>query len=72
MECPYGVDIPEIFSIYNDYKKTENIALAKRSYSFLEDKAKAQSCQKCQACVSKCPQHINIPEELEKIGAELN
>lgn len=72
MECPFGVNIPKVFSIYNDYKKTENKIITHRSYfEFLSEKNRADRCQKCNSCVTKCPQHINIPEELEKIHEEL-
>lgn len=70
MDCSFGVDIPEVFEIYNNYKKTENIALAKKQYNSLSDKEKASNCQKCRACVSKCPQHIDIPSSLEAVEKE--
>lgn len=72
MDCQYGVDIPGVFEIYNDYKKSENKDIAKRSYfMFMTDKEQGGNCQKCCECVSKCPQQINIPEELEKIHKEM-
>lgn len=71
MDCQYGVDIPEIFEIYNDYKKTENKTLAANSYFMLDDKERAGSCMKCGECMKKCPQHILIPDELEKIHSEM-
>lgn len=70
MDCGFGVDIPEIFDIYNNYKKTENKDLAKSHYKFLGEKAQAHNCEKCGECITKCPQNINIPEELEKIEKE--
>lgn len=72
MDCQFGVDIPGVFEIYNDYKKTENKTLTYSHYfSLLSEKERADSCQKCGACMAKCPQHINIPDELEKIHAEM-
>ncbi|MGB4438877.1 MAG: aldo/keto reductase [Sedimentibacter sp.] len=72
MDCQFGVDIPGVFEVYNDYKKTENKTLAYSHYfSLLSEKERADSCQKCGACMAKCPQHINIPDELEKIHAEM-
>ncbi|MEL7649629.1 MAG: aldo/keto reductase [Sedimentibacter sp.] len=72
MECPFGVDIPGIFEIYNDYKKSENKSIALRSYfTFTPEKERADQCQKCGECISKCPQHISIPDELAKIHAEM-
>lgn len=72
MDCSFGVDIPEIFDIYNNYKKTENKELTYKSYfNNLGEKAQSHNCEKCGACITKCPQHINIPEELERIEKEL-
>ncbi|WP_326911144.1 aldo/keto reductase [Sedimentibacter sp. MB31-C6] len=72
MDCPHGVDIPGNFGVYNDYKKTENKFLAIRNYNFIGEKNKANNCLNCGECLSKCPQHINIPEELEKVNTEIN
>lgn len=73
MDCSFGVNIPQIFEIYNNYKKTENKDLAYKNYfDFLSDKSQAHNCTKCGECIPKCPQHINIPEELEKIEKELS
>lgn len=72
MECPYGVDIPGIFDIYNDYKKSENKQIACRSYFvFTSDEERADKCQECGECVTKCPQQINIPDELKVIHEKM-
>jgi len=72
MDCAFGVDIPKVFKIYNDYKKTENKEITRRNYfDFLKEENRADKCAKCEACITKCPQHIDIPGELEKIHKEL-
>lgn len=72
MDCQYGVDIPGIFGIYNDYKKSENKDIAKRSYfTFMAEDKRGGSCLKCLECIKNCPQHIDIPVELEKIHKEM-
>ena len=72
MDCSFGVDIPRVFKIYNNYKKTENKEITRRDYfNFLKEENRADKCRKCKACVSKCPQHIDIPDELQKIHEEL-
>ncbi|MGI5959919.1 MAG: aldo/keto reductase [Massiliimalia sp.] len=68
IDCPAGVNIPEMFRIYNNYKLSNN------ANGFLEDmKAKADCdyshCVECGICMEKCPQHIEIPERLKEIGA---
>ena len=67
MDCQYGVDIPGVFEVYNDYKKTENKVLAAAAYFGMNEKHRADICQKCGECISKYPQHISIPDELAKI-----
>ena len=70
MPCPFGVDIPQNFKVYNEgyiYKKAD---LNRERYLMMEESDRSTACKKCQACVTKCPQHINIPAELAKISAE--
>lgn len=80
MNCPSGVNIPQNFAIINNVASESggwyrwNI---KRSYRKLvgdPDKLNAEKsngnasiCTECGVCVSKCPQSINIPEELRKV-----
>ncbi|MFX0070033.1 MAG: aldo/keto reductase [Candidatus Hermodarchaeota archaeon] len=85
MPCPSGVKIPENFATLNNiaYSGTKGIMdwLIKRRYKKLANSAKkvdkenpngnASLCTKCGTCLEKCPQHINIPEELEKVDAIL-
>ncbi len=72
MDCQYGVDIPGVFEVYNDYKKSENAAIATRSYfMFMDEKEQGGNCQKCGECIPKCPQQIDIPHELEQIHSEM-
>ena len=72
MDCPFGVDIPRIFAIYNDYKRTGNGWVAKTNY--LKDtpaENRADNCVQCGACMEQCPQHIQIPDKLAEIHAEI-
>jgi predicted aldo/keto reductase-like oxidoreductase len=72
MPCPNGVNIPSNFQLYNDsclYRGSE-------IYSFfyghlLEPAQRASGCIECLECVEKCPQKINIPEELKKVHRTL-
>lgn len=71
MPCPMGVKIPTIFSIYNNYQKTENRAFLKMQYNnpnIMLPTQRADACVKCGACMVECPQQIQIPDWLEKIG----
>lgn len=67
-ECPKGVDIPQIFRRYNDSCLFENMAGFDVDYfAFVPEGKRGDSCIKCQKCVNRCPQKIDIPGELEKL-----
>lgn len=68
MPCPFGVNIPLNFKIYNDYYKFNNLITSKQEYSHLNEKEKSINCKNCQSCIKKCPQHINIPAFLSNIS----
>lgn len=69
--CPVGIEIPKIFSIYNEFKRSGVEFHAQYSYSCIIEGHRADSCIKCGACVEKCPQGIDIPTELEALHPEL-
>lgn len=68
MDCPMGVDIPEIFAIYSRLK------IFGKDKSFVEDYKEvmengngAEHCVGCQQCMNHCPQRIEIPDKLAMI-----
>ena len=70
--CPENIVIPELFQIYNHQmiQNTDNFTAygnAYINYAKSGEHGLAGDCIKCQACIPKCPQHINIPEELVKV-----
>lgn len=65
MPCPFGVDIPTNFKVYN--MKALGEALNNNYWKNLNYPESLSLCKKCGSCVRKCPQGINIPLELEKI-----
>lgn len=68
LPCPTGVEIPFIFGQFNQYKGTGRKGAFLRNYGSLGEEADATACIQCEKCVEKCPQHIKIPVELEKIA----
>lgn len=66
--CPKGVDIPRIFSLYNNGNMYNDFStVVKDSYSHvLGDNASPLECIKCGACEKKCPQHIHIIDTLQQ------
>lgn len=69
--CPAGVAIPDIFKIYNDYRRTVRLSQTKKAYEELGKDAMATACVECGACLKKCPQSIEIPKELKRIHKEI-
>ena len=80
MPCPEGVNIPQNFACLNNVSLETNFIqrfFARRAYRKLTNSKKkvnlnspngnATICNKCRVCVEKCPQNIDIPEELEKV-----
>ena len=71
MPCPNGVNIPGIFSVWN------NMSLygidPKKDFHFnniLKAGETADKCVQCGACEAVCPQHLNIIESLKLAWAE--
>ena len=72
MPCPHGVDIPGNFSIFNDYAMYKNEASVKWPFSNLKkNDADFSQCIECGECLPKCPQNIDIPNELKRMQEEL-
>ena len=82
MPCPFNLDIPANFAYYNkcvndgtlppsDPKDPKYKELAK---AFLDgyakavpDELQAHHCAHCNHCVPHCPQHIHIPDQMDRI-----
>lgn len=84
MPCPYGVNIPGNFAILNNLSMASTTIRrfrTKRSYKQLADSKEtlnkenpngnASICVNCGKCLEKCPQHIQIPDQLKKVDAIL-
>ncbi len=84
MPCPYGIDIPTIFTHYNKMKIEGRLPLDagdpqyrenRRRYLIsldreVERERQPDHCIKCGRCIHEkhCPQQIRIPEELDRIS----
>ena len=70
MPCPFGVDIPRNFSLWNQASMYGNYEKAKKRYASL-DTAKASFCKECGKCETLCPQAIKIRDNLRQVKEEL-
>ena len=75
MPCPQGISIPSLFAAYN-----ESYSLGWRTGFFnymlsigvtSDEPRFASNCVECGACVTKCPQHIDIPARLGDVRQRL-
>lgn len=57
MPCPSGIEIPEVFRVYN-MTATDGVERTKPMYQAL--KVGAEACIGCRRCEKDCPQHIAI------------
>ncbi|MDO4740267.1 MAG: aldo/keto reductase [Eubacteriales bacterium] len=74
MPCPKNVDIPGVFSAYNQ-KYTEGWFSGIKSYvmctALRKDPTPASNCVGCGLCEKHCPQKISIREELKNVRREM-
>ncbi len=70
MPCPFGVEIPKNFSIWNEYSMYGNKERAKKRYQMMEEKARADQCRECGKCETVCPQALQIRQDLKKVACE--
>ena len=74
MPCPNGVEIPRVFSLYNDAMIYGDATRPRKMYSnerMFKSEQRADKCTKCEICLEKCPQQLPIPDLLEKAHAFL-
>lgn len=67
MPCGSGVNIPHVFSIYNNYALYGDKLWARAMYNSVTPEAeRAPSCVGCGECEAACPQRISIIEGLKE------
>ena len=64
-DCPAGVKIPEIMSLMNLEKMTEDREFVKGLYSWQTTGGRASQCTQCGNCEAMCPQQLPIIDLLE-------
>lgn len=72
MPCPFGVNIPGNFAIYNEAERYQSYNGPKWQYTNrFKEQERAGSCTNCRRCLTKCPQKLEIPELLGKVHLAL-
>jgi len=72
--CPSKVLIPRVFGIYNEAVMYDDVKGGQFMYNApfgLPQDQRADQCTECGECLAKCPQKIEIPEQLKKAHAAL-
>ncbi|HBF39872.1 MAG TPA: aldo/keto reductase [Firmicutes bacterium] len=72
MPCPRGVDIPEIFRLYNNYQLVKPYGVDVYAYqkTILSAGTGADQCVSCGLCMKHCPQGLKIPDLLQQVHQE--
>ena len=78
MPCPQGVNIPECMKIYNEKYLFGHKGFINQSlidyYQYvggiMGNEGSAGKCNSCGKCLRKCPQKLDIVEELKKVKRE--
>ncbi len=69
-ECPVGLDIPMLISVYNDLSFAAGVGVAMRLEGLPTDK-QPSACLACGKCTRMCPQLIHIPDIMKDLAAKL-
>lgn len=70
MPCPFGVNIPENFSLYNNVYMYNALEESTKNYAAMIN-GKAELCKECGKCEAVCPQHLYIRKHLKEVHAVL-
>ena len=72
MPCPNGVNIPGLFSAWNNVSLYDTDPKSSWELGFiLKNGAGADKCVGCGACEAACPQHLKIIESLQSAWKDL-
>lgn len=71
MPCPFGVQIPRVFGMFNGaYIFNDREGHKNFYHMFIRPEGHASNCTECGACEEACPQHIPIIETMKRVVAD--
>ena len=70
-DCPQGLDIPKLLSLYNDMRFSPSLNVG-MTIDGLEEKSRPAACIGCGSCATICPQKIDIPEAMKNFSEMLD
>lgn len=65
-ECPQGLDIPKLISLYNEHKNESSTISF--NMNAMKESELPDACLACGACKKICPQGIDIPDIMKKFA----
>ena len=72
MPCPNGVDIPGVFSVWNNYSLYEVDVKTDWNMNMIrKNDSGADRCVGCGACEAACPQHLSIIDGLQNAWKDI-
>ena len=67
LPCSFGVEIPTLFTMYNEHCVTDEAWAFSNAVAMLGKDKLASNCTSCGQCATRCPQRLDIPEMLAKV-----
>lgn len=70
-DCPKGLDIPALLSVYNEYKTGGEKALSSwrlSRLSVLPEEKRPSACIGCGKCTAHCPQNLSVPAYMKEMA----
>lgn len=70
-DCPMGLDIPLMLSVYNEMRVAPSMTVTMRLDTAPEEKQPA-ACIGCGACAKNCPQGIDVPAVIRDLAERMS
>lgn len=72
MPCPFGVNIPRNFKIWNEFSKYGNTSATHAAfYENMKASERSDRCTLCGKCETLCPQQLSIRDDLKQLYSDM-